>query len=241
MTKPLIEHTGDPATVFNTDVFAEPAFLVPSSRKLQLGGIAQERIIHAYLAHRITRNPLDLKAHTQRIFLNLQHRRRAATYAALLDLFIALENQAKSLRKHLFQRCKPLLEPEQQRFFQNWLEQKPGRIPDHAHSHDSLLYQVEKSSLPLIEKAQGNPGSTPFDPLAEAREYLEYGQFELAMDILETATLEGAAKDTELLNELLAIYEHARLYERYEAHTKALQRAGHQLPAHWLAFGNKIH
>lgn len=238
MTKLLIEYNGDPETHFSTNVFSEPAFLVPSSRKLQLGALAQERTLHSYLAHRITRNPLDLKAHTQRIFLNLEQERRAATYSALLDLFIALGDRAQSLRKHLLQRCKPLLEPEQQKFFQNWLEHPSESIPDHAQSDSSLLYKIEKSSLPLIEKVKSKPDSKAFEPLTEAREYLEYGQFEQAMDVLETATIEGTATDPELLNELLAIYEHARLFERYDAHTKAMQRAGHHLSNHWLSFRN---
>lgn len=240
MTKPLIEYSGDTAAACGANRFAEPAFLVPASRKLQLDGIAQERAIRAYLAHRITRNPLDLKAHTQRIFLHLQRRRRAATYAALLDLFIALGGRAKSLREHMLGCCGPLLEPEQRDFFQDWLERPPERIPGHAQSPDSLLCPVGNSSLPLVEKADRDPRSGPPDPLGEAREYLEYGQFEQAMEILETATLAAPAADSRLLNELLAIYEHARLYERYEAHTAAMQQAGHHLPGNWLALGEEI-
>ena len=214
--------------------------MVPSSRKLQLGALAQERTLHSYLAHRITRNPLDLKAHTQRIFLNLEQKRRAATYSALLDLFIALGDRAQSLRKHLLQRCKLLLQPEHQQFFQNWLEHASESMPDHAQDGGSLLYKIEETSLPLIEKVNSEPDSKVFGPLTEAREYLEYGQFEQAMDVLETATIEGTATDPELLNELLVIYEHGRLIERYDAHTKAMQRAGHHLSNHWLSFRNNI-
>lgn len=239
MNKPLIELKDSRAAFSSIGPTAEAAFIVAGNPDLFLAGNSQEQQLAYYLDHSITRNPLDLRAHTQRIYLCLASKDHQGVYAALLDLFIALGANGRSLRRHLLEQCKRALSRRQRKLFQSHLEIGIHASTALADAQNSLLHQGLESNLPLISKAQNMAPLVDTQPLAEAREYLEYGQLEAALHTLETAMLNDPA-DSSLREELLQIYAHARLIDRYHAHSQAMTTAGHSLAHEWLVAEERI-
>ncbi len=204
-----------------------------SSKRLVLKLGIDNPLVASYLAHCITRNPLDLRAHTQRIYLFYSCNNRSGLYSALLDLFIALNDKGTALRQLLLNHSRNKLTPEQIGFFESCLE--TGLHPNSVieNPDNSLLHSGIESSLPLISKQHISQENTHTDPIKEAQECLEYGQLDLALDILEDA-MDKAPQDTLVSDELLQIYILARATDRYQNMTKKIVQSGRDLPPNWV-------
>ncbi len=234
MNRPLIEISDELLATDSFRPLSDAAFVVADNKHLILAGSGIEKQAFAYLDHSITRKPLDLRAHTQRIYLNLTNNDNAGVYAALLDLFVSLGERGKSLRRHMLQRCSRILTQDQIQLFQVHLERSISSTTTIPDPGNSLLLKGLESSLPLISKAEVTSSEHPIHPLKEAQAYLEYGQLEEATLTLEKALL-GDPNDHTLISELLDIYIHAGLIERYHAQTKAMKDAGHVLSPAWVS------
>ncbi len=239
MNKPLIDKTDHHTTSVDGGPTAEAVFLVAGNPDLFLTVDVEEQALGSYLDHAITRDPLDLRAHTQRIYLYLADNDREGVYAALLDLFISLGDKGQSLRKHLLRRCKRILDLAQYRLFEAHMVSGLYSITPIPYTGRSLLHGGLESALPLISKVMDTPRSEHSDPLTEALEYLEYGQLEQAMHTLEEALIDNPAESS-LMQGLLELYSHGELLDRYHTQTKAMQKAGGKLPDSWLAAEQRI-
>ncbi|HID44728.1 MAG TPA: hypothetical protein EYP34_03095 [Chromatiaceae bacterium] len=239
MNKPLIDIVDGQIPSAGVCPPAEAVFIVADNPDLFLTVGSPTKQTAAYLDHRITRNPLELRTHTQRIYLHLANNNNAGVYAGLLDLFIALETKGLSLRTHLLKRCSRILDPVQKNFFQVHLESGITSTTPLAETADSLLHKGLESALPLISKIRSGSSPRHSDPLAEALDYLEYGQLEQAMQTLETALIDDPSSRT-LMQELLELYKQAGLPDRYHTQSQAMIQAGHSLPNLWIAFEEQI-
>lgn len=211
---------------------AEAFFVVDNSTRLVLKLGIENPLLASYLAHCITRNPQDLRAHTQRVYLHFSINDNEGLYSALLDLFIALGEKGLSLRQLLLAHSRKNLLPQQLEFLE-------ANIIDGLHPNsiiencgNSLLHSGIESSLAMIIKQQRGDTQAPPDPLQDAQEYLEYGQLDLALDVLETA-MEKDPGNKEISKELLQIYILARAFDRYQQLAHKLLQSGHDLPPGW--------
>ncbi len=209
-----------------------PLFFIPEDWRLTLDGKDSDESIASFLCHNITRNPLDLRSHTRLIYLRLRQENSTALYTALLDLFLALGNQGLSLRDHLLQLCSPRLQAHQKTILSDGL--KPGLFPNTplADTGNSLLHKGNETNTPLVKKTVNRQETGKQDPLLEARECLEYGQLDQALGLLESAMLENP-DNTGIHAELLAIYSRGNMQERFRQQTRAMAKAGHELPSGW--------
>jgi hypothetical protein len=240
MKKLLIECTDKSPTHCDERYTVDGVFLLAEVRDLAPARSNDAHQLSIYLAHRITRNPLDLRAHTQRVYLYLTNRDAGGAYAALLDLFISLGGKGYSLRRHLLQLCSGILDAAQQKSFRSHLKTGLLSTTPLTMTGSSLLHKGVESSLPLISKEEIHSAKATTDPLSEAREYLEYGQLEPAMSTLETAIIADPSQ-ADIMNELLELYKQAGFLERYHAQSQAMIEAGHILPKRWLSAHQQIH
>lgn len=170
--------------------------------------------------------------HTRLIFLQLRQKDSTALFTALLDLFLALEDKGLSLRRHLLRLCSSHLQPHQHQLLADGLDE--GLRPDTplADTGLSLLHKGIESDTPLVNNLQARHERLPADPYSEAMAYLEYGQLDQALDLLEAAMI-AEPSNTIIRGELLSIYKKGDMKERYEKQTQAMRQAGHSLPSDW--------
>jgi hypothetical protein len=235
MSKPLIEITAGCSCPERNWLSTDAFFIVDNSKSLVLKPGMDSSLVASCLAHCITRNPLDLRAHTQRVYLFYSSDNRNGLYSALLDLFIALGDKGLSLRQLLLNHSRRKLHQDQISFFESRLFNalQPNSIIDNI-GH-SLLHTGKSSSLTLISKQEPLEPLEPkgfIDPIQEAQEYLEYGQLDLALDILESA-MENTPGNREISQELLHIYILARSTDRYQKMVQKIIQSGQDLPANW--------
>ncbi len=209
-----------------------PVFVVQEGGSLDLHEAAEADQLVSYLCHGITRNPLALRMHTRLIFLRLKQKDSTALFTALLDLFIALEDKGLSLRRHLLCLCSSQLQPHQHKLLADGLEEGLHSYTPLPDTGLSLLHKGVESDIPLVNTLLPHPERLPADPFSEAMAYLEYGQLDQALDLLEAAMRADPA-NTIIRDELLSIYKKGDMKERYEKQTQAMRQAGHSLPSDW--------
>lgn len=95
---------------------SDPTFVLDSERGLQLSALARERVAPPdawrWLAMRVAREPLDLRAHTQRIRLLTECREPSRLFGALVDLFLVLGSKGIGLRYTLLDIAREVLDPD---------------------------------------------------------------------------------------------------------------------------------
>jgi Tfp pilus assembly protein FimV len=174
-----------------------------------------------YLAHRVARAPGDLRSHVQRINEHLKQQDAAGVYGALLDLFIALNDKGLALRKRMLNSARPALKPPLHKALLAVVEQGIDATEMMPLSRASVLSKGFTGNNQLVRRAE-SPETVARDPLQEAREHIEYGQIELAIELLEQAALKDPGR-VELQYDLLEIYERTRDKEGF---TKMHQSLG---------------
>ena len=212
-----------PLTAGNTrqDLRFESAFV-----DYDRGGLTPDCLGHIvetkrHLAQAISRQPMALRLHTERILL---HAKSAdpAILGALCDLFLVLGNRGVQLRRRMLALARPLLSTRDHQRLQQHIREG---YDEHALTSDlcpgSVLAQGITGTTTLIVKESPQAVHTT-DPLLEARSQLETGQTELALETLEQALLTDTQR-LELHQALLEIHHHLRDRSRLEGF---LQRLG---------------
>ncbi len=208
----------------------ECAFVLPGSSELQL---AQSQNIGdpcAFLAHQVARFPSDLKVHVQRIVLHVAETNAGGSYAALVDLFIALGSKGMSLRQRMLDTAKRLLERGQYQALVRKLDSGLHAADPIPCAPGSMLSKGTRGARILVERLDRHETR---DPLDEARSYLEYGQLDEARRLLEEALLSEPSR-LELHLELLEIYRATLDLERFDALWKLQDAAQNPAPDAWL-------
>ncbi len=226
------------------------SFLFPKSSQMSysfgLGNEQRLQIDEEYdpvsawrsLSHHIVRYPRDLRAHTQRILLG-QNNDKIANFlpGSLQDLFLVLNNDGYQLRKHLLNLSEQFLTNEEFSFFSHWIKQnakddqthhcwQTGSVLSTGSCGGELLLQPE-------EKAVTQTVATYDDILEEARACLDYGQLDVAQQLLEAEILKSP-QSTEIEEELLTIYQYSKDKEQFDNLTKKLLEKGVTLSEKWL-------
>jgi len=181
-------------------------FLIANNTSLTLDYKEFNEQAMAYLTHNVSRNPLDLQSHMQRIYLYMADFDGDKTYCAVLDLFIALENRGQPLRKRILQETRHFLKLQQ-------YDALTRKIECGLYAHEamplaktSVLTKSYIGHRKIVERITKElPVSPENDPIIEAGQYLEYGQIEEARTLLEGAVLEQPWRK-DLQNDLLDIY-----------------------------------
>ncbi len=175
-------------------ISTEIGFLMSGEKKLHFSQNYSKAQVIDFLANAVSRNPRDLRLHTQRLFQHLEYKDQSV-YGVLLDLFIALGSQGLSVKKRMLNLAKPFLTPEQVQIFRKTkgLIFPDSVVPPSTYSILSLGYTGTSKLIRNITKentlAQQRSQSTK--PLRTAVAYIRKGHIESAQKLLEKAILEG--------------------------------------------------
>jgi hypothetical protein len=215
------------------------SFGLASERSIQIAEGYDPVSAWRALSHHVVRYPRDLRAHAQRILLG-HHNGEVSGFlpGSLQDLFLILENNGYALRKNLLDLSKQYLTDKEFTFFSHWIKQNAKNDKTHhCWRTGSVLSSGSCGGKPLLEqkkqtKALKTSASTYTDVLEEARACLDYGQLDVAQQLLEDEILKSP-QSKEIEQELLTIYQYSRNKDQLIALGKKLEAQGVTLSKEW--------
>ena len=212
------------------DMYRLPAkFSVDNCKTLQLGENLSTPIGRRYLSQHVKRYPLDLRAQVQRILLNQDQEQLAG---ALQDCFIALKNNGLKLRRELFDVSKSNLTEEYQTYFSNWLSNDFTDAYDDRFINGSVLAKglpAKASPLLVQQKRESSRYESHFQ---EAIDCLEYGQLDMAQELLEQEVINPEG-DSRAESELIRVYNYTKDFESRDRLKVLLIDQGRELSEDW--------
>lgn len=189
-----------------------------------------------FLSHHIRRAPLDLRAHVQRILLTHQESLADRMEGSLMDLYLALGNDSGSmLKERMLEQCHPYLSAEALQFFKQLQAIDENQGLEREWRLGSVLATGENNAHhPLIRVERQVETSRYTSVLEEAQACLEYGQIDIAQELLEKEILAGH-NDPIIEQELLNIYQYTRNKDKLTQLTAQLVAAGLEPSETWKA------
>ncbi len=187
-----------------------------------------------FLAQRILRNPRDMLAHTQRIFLTAAIENHHHCFAALVDLYIAAGSQATALRKTLLAQHRHCLSDREAAYLYRHLA--TGLSPDALSGLDGALLVTPKAQIKAFVALEDGPAETSASTipnrLRTVATLLENGQIDAARCLLEQR-LEQDPGDSLTTLELLSLYRDQQLCSAFRATYARLLGRRLALPELW--------
>lgn len=142
-----------------------------------------------HLSGQVARDALDVEAHVRRVLLACQPPLTERAFGALVDLFLALGDRGRGLRRQLLDQAEPWLDPQDAHLLRVHLDSglpRGTRLPaqDWSLFDSAVLGASAMVELQRREVAR----ETPFQ---QAMSLLEYGDLEGARGMLEEALLDA--------------------------------------------------
>ena len=156
-----------------------------------------------FYSHSIRRNPSNLKLHTHRVFFAMQHKDASFLSGSLHDLFYVLKDAGQSLRIRLLKAAIPYLSRKETLYFAMWVKVGIKKGMGYKWVSGSVLADgLVGPDQALFTKSSAEFTHPKLSPLEEARSCMEYGQLNVAKDILIKAL--QSDKNNAILKEELA-------------------------------------
>ncbi len=166
-----------------------------------------------FYSHSIRRNPSNLKLHTHRVFFAMQHNDASFLSGSLHDLFYILKDAGESLRIRLLKASIPYLSKKETLYFAMWIKVGIKKGMGYKWVSGSVLADgLTSPDKPLFTKQTAKFAHPKLTPLEEARSCMEYGQLDVAKDILEKA-LKKDGNNTALKEELAYLKQYTKSRE----------------------------
>lgn len=218
------------------------AFRISNNPRLRLKSVTWQDKATDYLDHAITRSSTDLKSHVQRVYLQIEKQDIDGSFGALLDLFVSLNQQGRPLRQRMLEAARNVLSESHYAFLESRLDRGIVRTDSVPSSHTSLLTQYFSGTNQLVTK-QLAPSQSYGDPLDEARDYIEYGQIDEAITVLESAIVKAPDR-TEIHLDLLEIYKRTNACKPFQEMWHRLDSSNNPVTDAWqelaVFFGQEI-
>jgi hypothetical protein len=209
-------------------------FRLPSERQLRIPSLGYDPVLAwSFLSHHIRRYPLDLRAHTQRVLLAQQEPLLDRLAGSLQDVFLALGDAGHLLRERLLTLVNDDLNDQDKAFFNHWQREglRDGR--EQQWRKGSLLCSGQDiKPLRLVDIERSQVTARYANVMDEVFSCLEYGQVEMAQQLLEAEILAGTA-DEAMEQELLNIYQYTRNKDGLDAMIRQYEEVGRAIPTQW--------
>lgn len=214
-----------------------PAFILPASTDLWLPNLTFNTRFAEFMAFQVSRRPNDLHNHVRRVIYHYKYGEQTTLFAALIDLFIALGQCGWALRRRMLTGAQPQLSMAHYQYLSDYLD--CGLC-----ASDLLLPATTGSRLtrgligtPVLISGSADAAAARNDPLAEAKDYLAYGDAANAQRVLEQAVIK-TPEQLELHYELLEIYSHTRDQQSFVRTAKRIPQDQNPVWEVWDAVGN---
>ncbi len=146
-----------------------------------------------FYSHSIRRNPANLKLHTHRVFFAMQHNEASFLSGSLHDLFYVLKDAGQNLRIRLLKASIPYLSKKETLYFTLWIKVGIKRGMGYKWVSGSVLADgLVGPDQALFTKNAAEFNHPKLSPLEEARSCMEYGQLDVAKDILEKSLMKNS-------------------------------------------------
>ncbi len=166
-----------------------------------------------FYSHSIRRNPANLKLHTHRVFFAMQHNDASFLSGSLHDLFYILKDAGEGLRIRLLKASIPYLSKKETLYFAMWIKVGIKKGMGYKWVSGSVLADgLVGPDQALFTKRSAEFTHPQLSPLEEARSCMEYGQLDIAKEILEKALLKDA-NNTALREELAYLNQYTKSRE----------------------------
>lgn len=186
-----------------------------------------------HLTHHIKRYPHDLRAHVQRILLTQQDELSSRLAGSLQDLYLVLGDAGSMLRENMLDEVRNSLSEEDIAFFENWQAKGYEAGDDHQWREGSVLSNgFGQIPQQLITAQQTKVVSEYADVLEEVYACLEYGQIDIAQELLEKECLQPNP-NPQAEFELLNIYQYTRNKDALDSMATQLEQTGKALSPEW--------
>ena len=155
-----------------------------------------------FYSHSIRRNPSDLTLHTHRVFFAMHHTNAALLPGSLHDLFFVLKDAGETLRIRLLKASLPYLSRQDTLYFAMWIKTGIKNGMGYQWVNGSVLSDgLHGPDQNLITMVKSKSEETDESPLEQARSCMEFGQLDVAQQILHDAL--AADPENKILNEEL--------------------------------------
>lgn len=233
--RPLVSLHGEPSSLPAADLLLDPHLAIHGHGSLMLTHVYDVDSALHYLGHRIVQQPRELRSHVQRILLLIREGDGASLYGALVDLLITLGDKGLALKQRMLELAAPLLNRTSLLSLQRQLESGIRACdPAIARVRSSLLRSGFCGTEQLVLRHKPQGAGPERGPLEEARELLEYGQLDQALETLENALLINPDQP-EIADELLELYRRMGELDRMEAMREQMLINFGRAPASWPA------
>jgi hypothetical protein len=166
-----------------------------------------------YYSHSIRRNPTNLKLHTHRIFFAMQHKDSSLLSGSLHDLFYTLKDAGEGLRIRLLKASIPYLSRKETLYFAMWIKVGIKKGMGYKWVSGSVLADgLIGADQALVTKRAAEFAHPQLTPLEEARSCMEYGQLDVAKQVLEKALIKDE-NNTALKEELAYLNQYTKSRE----------------------------
>lgn len=209
---------------------ADPVFVFAPAGRLDTPPGMDPQEAWRHFSSQVTRDPLNIEAHVRRVLLACRPPLTDRVFGALVDVFLALGDRGRGLRKALLEQAQPWLDADDAHFLRLHLDNglsRQSRLPAQHWSVLDLAVLGSQSMVALQRRAVEQ--ETPFQ---QAMSLLEYGDLDGARSMLEAALLEEP-EHVEVCRELLAIYQHSRDESGKARMAEQLMARHGVLPAGW--------
>jgi len=223
------------SSIFPSSLQMGYSFSLAGERSLKVDDEYNPLVAWRTLSHHIVRYPRDLRAHTQRILLGQNNSDIANVLpGSLQDLFLALGNAGYPLRKRLLDLSEQYLTNDEFSFFAQWIKQNAkDDKTHHCWQSGSVLCTGQCVGEPLLHKEKTTEETKGYgDVLEEARACLDYGQLDVAQELLENEILKSP-DSKEIEEELLVIYQYSKDKKKFDQLSKKLLSQGVTLSEEW--------
>jgi len=207
--------------------FNEPVFLLENNTQLHFHGANDE--ILKDLVYTIIKQPRNLLTHLQRITLCYEKNNETQLSAALMDLFVVLEEAGDAIKQRMLVGARNHLSTplfEQLQAYLNASQLIQGNV------YTVLTRGLESRNDLVLVQQNDAVNSIKHDPLQIAREYIEYSQLEEAVKVLESAILEMPQR-SEIHTDLIELYQSTNDRDGFNKMQLALAKINHPMQAQW--------
>lgn len=184
------------------------------------------------LVYQISRKPKCLTTHVQRIYYCFQKHLDEQLFAALVDLLVILNRRGQAISQRMVTGSKSRLSSSQFKALNDYLRDDYVDVNLLLGNQFSVLSKGLVGTINIIHKITTHDERN-HDPLALARDYIEYSQLEEAKQVLEEAILEQPTR-LDLHHELLAIYKSMRDTTGFNQMLAELIQSGVAVPDEWV-------
>lgn len=213
-----------------SDWVVDPVFTYQRSGRLDAEYGADPVAAWRHLSSLVARDPLDLESQARRVLLSTQAPHRAQAFGALIDLFLALGDKGRGLRRTLLDAARSCLADDEHRFLLAHLDGGLSRRATLPAATGSVLDAAVIGNLhPVGQQRRATQAASRVE---EAIELLDQGDLPAAQSLLEEVLLDDP-DDTTALRELQAIYHHSRDDAAKAGLQARLQERHGRLPAQW--------